>query len=220
MATGEKKLTEKESLELISKMINKARNSYHDSGIGPILWGSVITLCSLVTYFQIRFDFRLPFDIWMLTLIAIIPQIFIVVKEKKNNKVRSYDDNIMDYVWICFGISIFLLIFINANIINELNPVFQTYIDIKGTKPQLNYTSFSSSFFLLLYGIPTIITGGCRKMKPMLYGGIICWTCCIISVYTKIEWDMLLTAFSAICAWLIPGIILWNRYKKIRATNV
>ena len=55
MAEQEKVLTEKESLELISQMINKAKNSYHDSGIGPILWGSVIALCSLVTFFQIRF---------------------------------------------------------------------------------------------------------------------------------------------------------------------
>lgn len=216
----EQKMTEKESLELISKMINKAKNNYHDSGIGPILWGSVITLCSLVTYFQIRFQFKLPFDIWLLTLIAIVPQVLIVAKEKKNNKVRSYDDHIMDAVWMCFGISIFLLIFINANIVKQLNPVFQTYIDVKGTRPEFNYSSFITSFFLLLYGIPTIITGSCRGMKPMLYGGIICWICSIISVYTKIEWDMLLTAFSAICAWLIPGIILWSRYKKMRTTNV
>ncbi len=149
-----------------------------------------------------------------------MPQVLIVAKEKKNNKVRSYDDHIMDAVWMCFGISIFLLIFINANIVKQLNPVFQTYIDVKGTRPEFNYSSFITSFFLLLYGIPTIITGSCRGMKPMLYGGIICWICSIISVYTKIEWDMLLTAFSAICAWLIPGIILWSRYKKMRTTNV
>jgi hypothetical protein len=216
----EKVLTEKESLELISKMINKAKNSYHDSGIGPMLWGSVITLCSIVTFFQIRFQFHLPFDIWLLTIIAIIPQIFIVSKEKKNNKVRNYDDRIMDYVWTCFGISIFLLIFINANIINQLNPVFQTYIAVKGVRPEFNYSSFSTSFFLLLYGIPTIITGSSRRMKPMLYGGIICWICCIISVYTKAQWDMLLTAFSAICAWLVPGIILYTRYKKLKVADV
>ena len=220
MAMEENKMTEQESLQLISQMINKAKNSYHDSGIGPILWGSVITLCSLVTYFQIRFQFNLPFSIWLLTLIAIVPQVFIVAKQKKNIKARNYDHHIMDSVWMCFGISIFLLIFINANIVTQLNPVFQTYIDVKGARPEFNYSSFTSSFFLLLYGIPTIITGTCRDMKPMLYGGIICWICCIISVYTKAEWDMLLTAFSAICAWLIPGIILWSRYKKMSATNV
>ena len=32
-------MTEQESLSLISEMINKAKTSYHDSGIGPILWG-------------------------------------------------------------------------------------------------------------------------------------------------------------------------------------
>jgi uncharacterized protein with PQ loop repeat len=217
---AENKMTEQESIALISQMINKAKGNYHDSGIGPILWGSVITICSIVTFLQIRYKFDLPFDIWLLTLIAIIPQIFIVSKEKRNNNVRNYDDRIMDAVWTVFGISIFLLIFINANIVNKLNPVFQNYIDVNGTKPAFNYSSFTSSFFLLLYGIPTIITGTCRQMRPMLFGGIICWICCIVSIYTKIEIDMLLTALAAICAWLIPGIILNTKYKKIRAANV
>lgn len=220
MAEEENKLTEQESLLLIQQMINKAKNSYHDTGIGPILWGSVISFCSLVTFFQIKYQFSLPFDIWLLTLIAIVPQVFIAIKEGRTSKVKGYNDTVMDMVWISFGIAIFLLIFINANIVKALNPVFQTYIDIKGTKPEFNYSSFSTSFFLLLYGIPTIITGTCRNMRPMLYGGIICWICCIISVYTKIEWDMLLTATAAIAAWLIPGIIIRNKFIKNRQANV
>lgn len=214
------KMTEQESLQLISQMINKAKGSYHDSGIGPILWGSVITVCSLVTFFKIKFHFDLPFDIWLLTLIAIIPQIFIVRREKKLNKARSHDETMMDYLWTCFGIAIFILIFINASIIRELTPVFESYIEIKGARPAFNYSSFSNSFFLLLYGFPTIITGGYRNFKPMLYGGILCWVCCIISVYTTIDWDMLLTAIAAIGAWLIPGMILWNKNKKRTAGNV
>jgi hypothetical protein len=214
------KMTEQESLQLISQMINKAKGSYHDSGIGPMLWGCVISICSLVTFLRIKFNFDLPFDIWLLTLIAIVPQVFIIMKENKLKKVRSYDDTMMDYTWSCFGIAIFLLIFINGNIISNLNPVFQTYIDVKGSKPDFNYSSFSSSFFLLLYGFPTIVSGGCRNFKPMLYGGILCWLCCIISVYTKTDVDMLLTTISAIGAWLIPGIILWNKNKKREAGNV
>ena len=216
----EDKMTEQESLALISQMINKAKNSYHDSGIGPILWGSVITFCSLVTFLEIKYNLSLPFDIWLLTLVAIIPQVFIAIREKRRNKIRPYDENMMDYVWLCFGFSIFLLIFINANILQKLNPVFQTYIDIKGSRPEFNYSSFIASFFLLLYGIPTIITGGCRNFRPMLYGGILCWVCCVVSVYTKSDVDMLLTALAAIGAWLIPGIILWNRYKKRQASDV
>jgi uncharacterized protein with PQ loop repeat len=214
------KMSEQESLQLISQMINKAKNSYHDSGTGPILWGSVITLCSLVTFFRVKYQFELPFDIWLLTLIAIVPQVLIVSREKKMNKARPYDETMMDYVWTSFGISIFLLIFINANIIHKLNPVFKVYIDIKGGRPDFDYGSFTSSFFLLLYGFPTIITGGCRKFKPMLYGGILCWVCCIISVYTKFSVDMLLTAIAAIGAWLVPGLILRNMNKKRHTANV
>jgi len=216
----ENKMTEQESLQLISQMINRAKNNYLDSGVGPILWGTVITVCSLVTFFQIRYQLNLPFSIWFLTLIAIVPQIFIAVKQNRTSKVKNYDHKIIDYVWVCFGISIFLLIFINANIISHLNPVFQNYIDVKGTRPEFNYSSFSSSFFLLLYGIPTVITGACRNMRPMFYGGIVCWICCVISVYTKIEWDMLLTAAAAMAAWLIPGIIIRSKFIKNRKVNV
>jgi hypothetical protein len=214
------KLTEQESLQLISQMINKAKNSYHDSGIGPILWGSVISFCSLVTFASWRFDFKLPFDIWLLTLVAVVPQIFIVSREKKLNKFRSYDEATMDYVWMSFGISIFLLVFINNYIATQLNPVFQTYIDVKGTRPPHNFTSFNSTFFLLLYGIPTIITGGARRFKPMLYGGILCWVCCIASLFTAIDTDMLLIAIAAVAAWLIPGIILFKKRKNEKAVHV
>jgi hypothetical protein len=217
---SENKMTEQESLLLIHQMINKAKNSYHDTGIGPILWGSVITFCSLVTYCRVQFGFKLPFDIWFLTLIAIVPQIFIAIKEGRINKAKHYDDKVFDYVWISFGIAIFLLTFINANVIEKLNPVFQVYIDVKGGRPSFDYGSFMGSFFLMLYGIPTFITGAGRNFKPMLLGGIICWVCCIVSVYTKFKIDMLLTAFAATMAWLIPGIILWVKYQKKLKANV
>jgi len=213
-------MTEQESLQLIQQMINKAKNSYHEKGIGTMLWGSVITICSLVTFLRLEYDFRLPFDIWWLTLIAIIPQLFISAKEKKERKIRSYNDDAMDYVWLCFGISIFLLIHINSNVLLKLNPVFSDYRSLGGNAEDFNYYSYTSSMMLLLYGMPTIITGAIMKFKPMLWGGILCWVCCVITVYTNVKIDYLLTALSASCAWLIPGIILWRRYKKGKHCNV
>ncbi len=214
------KMTEQESLQLISQMINKAKNNFHESGVGPILWGTIITVCSLVTYFQIKFHFDLPFDIWILTVAAIAPQLIIVSRERKRQKVRSYDDITMDYIWMTFGISIFLLVTINNVIITKLAPVFNAYVELKGAMPDENYSGFSTSFFLLLYGFPTIITGGSRHFKPMLFGGIFCWIACVISLFTKSDIDMLLLAASAILAWLIPGILLRKKYKSIRAANV
>ncbi len=217
----EKTFDQQESLKLITEMIGKVKNSYHDKGIGPILWGSVITICSLVTFFRIQYNFELPFDIWLLTLVAIVPQIVITSREKKSRKVRSYNDDSMDYVWMCFGMAIFLLIHINYHLGNVIGTVLSDYRTLGGKLPDFNYFSYSTSMFLLLYGMPTIITGGIMKFKPMLLGGILCWICCIISVYTNIKVDLLLTALSATGAWLIPGIILWIRYKKgITCANV
>ena len=96
MAAEEKTLSEKESLELITTMINKAKNSYHEKGIGPILWGSIITICSLITFFRLQYNFELPFDIWLLTLIALIPQLFFSIRDRKKRKTKSYNDDAMD----------------------------------------------------------------------------------------------------------------------------
>ncbi len=46
----EKPLTEQESLMIIQQMINRAKSDFVDTGIGPILWGAVITFCSLVQF--------------------------------------------------------------------------------------------------------------------------------------------------------------------------
>ncbi|MEP7318968.1 MAG: hypothetical protein ABI921_09495 [Panacibacter sp.] len=211
----EKQLTEQESLQLIQQMINKAKGSYHDTGIGPILWGSVITFCSLVTFAEIQFKFKLPFDIWLLTLIAIIPQVFISIRESRMRKVLKYEEVALGYIWTCFGISIFLLIHINAGIVSHLDPIFTDYNTLKGPHEiTFDYSSYSTSLFLMLYGMPSILTGGITHFKPMLYGGILCWICCAVSVYTNVKTDLLLMALSAMVMWLIPGIILRRKYLK------
>lgn len=213
MDQPDKKLTEKESLELIATMISTAKNSYHDTGIGAIMWGAVIAICSLVKLSEIHFGFRLPFDIYLITLVAVIPQIFITIKEKKERKVKSYDDAYMDYIWLGFGICIFLMIFIINSVFNVWGPVATEYRQLTGHSSSFRFQEFISPLFLLLYGLPTFITGAACKFRPMLWGGLFCWVCCIITIYTTIKIDLLLTAASAIMAWLIPGILMEREYR-------
>jgi hypothetical protein len=209
----DKKISEQESLSLITQMINKAKNSYHDTGIGAMMWGSVIAICSLVKLSEIHFDYKLPFDIYLLTLAAIIPQIFITIREKKERKVKSYDDIYMDYLWLGFGISIFLLIHITNNVFSTWGPVAGEYRTISGNPSSFRFSEFVAPLFLMLYGMPTFVTGAACKFKPMLMGGLICWICSIVTVYTSIKIDLILTALSAIFAWLIPGILMEKEYR-------
>ena len=73
---------------------------------------------------------------------------------------------------------------------------------------------------MMLFGIPTFIIGGMSNFKPMIFGGIFCWVMSIVSMHTSAEIDVLLMAACGLFAWLIPGIVLWGRYKKSVAANV
>jgi len=213
MDQPEKPLTEKESLDLIATMINKAKDSYYDTGISAMMWGIVIAVCALVRLSEIQFGYHLPIDIYWLTVVALIPQLLISMREKKKRVVKTYDDDYMNYIWLAFGISIFLMIFITNAIFNVTGPI--DIIPVEGVKPNRFYFyDYVAPLFLLLYGVPTFVTGAACKFKQMLWGGILCWVCCIITVFTSIKIDLLLTAFSAIVAWFIPGIIMQKDYKR------
>ena len=220
----ERKLSEKESLDLIAQMINKAKDACHDTGITAIMWGVVIAVCSLVRLAELHFDFRLPFDIYLLTLLAFLPQIYFSIKEKKERKVKTYGDVFIDYLWLAFGICIFLLVFITTAMFRGWEPMADRYTELTQLSASFKLYEYTAALFLLLYGLPTFVTGASMKFKPMLWGGLFCWACCITSLFTNVKIDLLLTALSSVFAWFIPGIIMEKDYRKakkeLEAANV
>ena len=216
MSQQEKQLTEKESLDLITQMINKAKDACHDTGITAIMWGTVIAVCSLIRLSELHFGFRLPFDIYLLTLVAVLPQIYFSIKEKKERKVKAYGDAFMDYLWLGFGICIFLLVFITSVMFRGWEPMADRYAELTQLPASFKLYEYNASLFLLLYGLPTFVTGTSMKFRPMLWGGLFCWACCIVSLYTNVKIDLLLTALSSVFAWLIPGIIMEKDYRKAK----
>lgn len=215
----DKELSHEESLRLINTMINKAKNSYHDKGIFPMLWGIVITICSLFTFLQVRGIITWDWDIWILTLFAIIPTIYFSIREGKKRKALYYEDRMMDWLWTCFGIGVGLLAFAQSLSSGMLNKAIEL-AGIDYQQFQYHPNNYGQAYFLLWYGFPTIVTGGGKRMWIMLFGGIFCWVSAIVSLYNPLDIDMLLMAASALLAWFIPGIILWNKYKRTRMANV
>jgi hypothetical protein len=209
-----KELTTTDSLKLINEMIGKAKNSYHDSGISPMLWGSIIILCSLVNYYTTTNKINLPFDIWLLTIVAIVPQVIISMREKKVRKFVNYNDEVLGYIWMTFGISMALINITNNAVFAALKPSAIAYKQLAGTAMEFRFSNFILTYLLILYSIPTLVTGLISKYKPMIVGGIIFWCCTAISIKTNFETDLLLTAIGAFFGWLLPGILLFKRYRK------
>ena len=225
----EKKMTEQESLDLITNMIQKAKGSYHETGIGSLLWGTVVTIASVITYFERTYDFYIGFDIWLLVLGAIIPQIIISIQEKKSNKVKKYEDDALNAIWLVFGITIFGL-----NIYQMIVPdVTDKIIELEGwqltkhyldnSKPDEPIDTFTPSIyslFILIYALPTLVTGMVKKFKPMLYGALITYGLFIWSCFTISKYDFLLGGAAALICWFIPGVILRRKYLAQQKANV
>lgn len=192
--TEDKILSEKESLALISSMINKARNNFNESGIIYLIYGWVIFICSLVQFIALYY-FKNPdvYYIWYLTWLPVIYHVIYLRKKRASEKTRTYTDEIIGYIWLVFIISISLLIFL------------QLYLQSAAT---INLT------ILVLYGMPTFLSGVILKSRALKIGGVFCWLLAILSVFIYPEFQSLLIALAVVFAWIIPGYILKENLKK------
>lgn len=192
-------LSHKESLQLIEEMIYKAKNSYHESGTSALLWGGTIMFCSIVSFANTWLNIDVLSQVWWLTLIAIVPQIVISIKESKAQKFKSHTADAMSGIWISFGVSIFLLSYFTGVVKLGEN---------------------SACLFLILYGMPTFATGYTYRFKEMIVGGIVCWICAVVSLYVEQRIDFILFFIAAFSAWFYPGLVLRKAYLKQKRSNV
>ena len=183
-----------QSLKLIDSMINKAKNQFSEKGILYLLWGWVILVCAVGHFVLLQLDiFKHPEIIWSACWLVVIFQVIYLVRIKKTATVRTYSDEIMGYVWLSFGIAMVLAGFImgRAQLFEYMYPLF-----------------------LVLYGIPTFLSGVIMRFKPLKIGGISCWVLAIISVFISSDYTLLLLAAAVAIAWIIPGYMLAAKYKR------
>jgi hypothetical protein len=87
----EKSLSQQESLQLITKMINQAKNHYYESGLGALLWGFTNFICFTLAYLDATAKwFNMAFNTFYLMGITFIPG-FILRARFYKNKAKSKD---------------------------------------------------------------------------------------------------------------------------------
>jgi hypothetical protein len=227
----EENMTNEESLRLITDMIQKAKGTINENGTSSILWGSVIAFCGFVNFAQAVWHFSIGFDIWILALVAIVPQIIISIQERKRHLIRTHTQIALDAVWMVYTISIFALIFYINIVPTQFVKEFTNYISANlkydgqylqshgsptASTPHLTISSIPVpsvfSLFLIMYAFPTMITGLITSFKPMVLGAVLCYAFFAISLFTPHTWDAVLVSLSGIFNWLIPGILLRKRF--------
>jgi hypothetical protein len=196
----EENLTERESLEIINSMINQAKNQFSEDGHLYLLWGWMVLICS-IGQFVLWHIFHYPwyYAVWWLTWVLVVYQVIYLKRKIKRRRVKTYTEDILSVVWLAFFIPIVLFAAVIGNIFAAHGKDFYQFID---------------PIFLVIYGMPTFITGFALKFKPLWIGGIGCWVLSVISAFLPGDFQILALAPAMIIAWIIPGYILRARYKK------
>lgn len=131
----------------------------------------------------------------------------------------THNESVLNHVWLVYGLSIFALVFYfnivpgvtNTQFEKEGVLLFQQDKSSGLQKPFSYFIASGGSLLLLLYAIPTLITGLTYRFKPMLIGAAFCYLFFLFSLFTTTKWDMLFNGLAAIGNWLIPGLLLRNR---------
>lgn len=182
----------KEHLDLITSTILSARRQVADDSNSFILWGIIIATAALLHFVLLRLQNATPYIGWMILIpIGIAMQIWFVIKENREKKVHSLEENIVNSMWIAYSISLAIVLAFMGKL--ELN-----------TYPVV----------LCLYGMAVFIVGGALKMSMFKLGGAFCWIAAVISFFVSFEMQLIILALAVIIAYLIPGILLKRKLQN------
>ena len=191
----EKPLNEEESLALINRMIVSAQKGVSDNGFYFLLWGWLVFTASMVNWCMIQF-FHSENGNWAWAILMPLGGIVSAIygwKVDRKKKVKTYSDEVMDYLAGGFMIALFSVLFI-----------FSIKFDWLVIYPLI----------MLLYGFWLFVSGGVLKFKPLIIGGIINFACAIGSLWIKDFHIILLLSFAVLAGYIIPGHLLNMKYKR------
>lgn len=183
----EKQLTQKESLEIIHAMVQQSRQRVGENGVFYLLWGYAVLIAALAHYILLQTGFENPWMSWFLMPLAGILSGIIGYRKGQNTTVRTHVDTAMAYLWGAFVVVLITVL------------TFSGQIGFTGSYPVV----------ILMYGLGTFVSGGILRFKPLIIGGIICWICGIVAMFSAFELQLLIMAGAIFCGYIVPGHLLY-----------
>jgi hypothetical protein len=186
------KLSHEKSFELITQVINHARNKFEENGFIYMFWGLLIAIASISQFILLKNEY---FDInWYPYLLMPMGSIYsgYYFSKKKGKNKRNQISKIISFIWIAISVNVMILGFVFAPILKQnLIPLL-----------------------IILLSIGVIVSGVSVKSKLLLFSGIFINLSAFICF--KIDWiyQPLLMGIVSIIAIFIPGIILMLQHKR------
>ena len=199
----ERKLNEKESLELITRMI---RNTKHNLEIGDgnifLFWGYLTVTSTAIVYLLLQLTETLMSYLAFLLIIVVGIPLSYYFKRKRLPKVKTYTDKVLEQIWGVMG-----------SIATLTTTIFGIYYDGRLIPPLI----------LIILSLACYITGLLIKEKVFNLG-IVSFINGLNMLFYIIKegfdsFMLLLFALSFIVMMIIPGHVLNYKAKKSCSKN-
>ncbi len=196
-------LSERESLQIIQRMIQTAKQEQKDNGAGWIFWGWLLFLASALSVVNIHMEWFSQFFFWncfgigaiLLTLVSVWRSI----PFQKSAPVKTYTGELFQKLNIGFAVTL-LLVIVAMN---------------RGIGPVYGFAILSA-----LYGFWILIYGTALHFKPSMIGACFTWACSLAGLFVRtFEQAMILHGIGVLAGYIIPGHLAWNEFKKSKSVS-
>ncbi|MDR2916083.1 MAG: hypothetical protein LBV74_14870 [Tannerella sp.] len=191
----ENPLNEKESLDLIARMIQNTQGRLERGAGAPMLiWGYATLVTTLLVWLTVKQTLNYHYNyLWF--LIPVVGCVCMLLRKKQPKGVRTYIDQVVGYIWIVLGGTGFLLSMVSI-------------LSIAWSLPIL-------FIIIIIMGMGSTLTGLVTDFKPMVIGGVFGLIISILHyLISGYDIKMLTFAFAFVIMYIIPGHILNYKAKK------
>src|SRR5580700_5300219 len=102
----ENELSPQDSLRLISSMIETTKNSMKDTSSYFLLWGwAVMLACAIEFVLKDIVNYPNPAIAWFLMPIALVFQIYFVIRDRKHEIVKTFINEANARLWTAIGLA-------------------------------------------------------------------------------------------------------------------
>lgn len=204
----DKKLTEKESLEVIISMIARTKARYLGSGNILLMWGYLAVFSSILVWILLAATRQNVWNwLWFAIPVIGMPLTSIMARrEKRTDGVVTYSDKITSHLWSIFGVSEIVLTLICLG--------FSLFGGTKCWTAMIVYTIIAAPFAEIAQGLIV-------KEKSLTWGGIVglaigmVLVCCVTGKIPLLaNWFMPLFILFWVVMMIVPGHIINHKAKK------
>lgn len=188
----EKGLTSHESLAIITEMIAKVKKeAAGDGSFHFLLWGWVVSLCSLGHYALEKATYEHPYYVWILIIPATFFSFFWGYRKKVNAKIKTHLDQVLNQVWMGVFVAILIVLAFMPVLGFNHNPVI-----------------------LILAAVGVFVTGSLIRVTVIKMGALVLAIGAVVAFMVPVSEQYLVAGIAMVSGYLVPGYYLKYTHRE------